>query len=958
MFSRLDISLLVPGLPFDGRTLETRSLGGSESAGIYMARALAREGARLMVFCNTPTPSSDADGVQYVPAALRRNFVKETPHDVSIVQRGSEPFGRRSSARLNMVWCHDLAGRREQASFRGALWNVDRVVVLSRFMRDQYKEVYGLDDEAFLESRNGIDQSLFRELARNGIARDRKKLIYAARPERGLDLLLRDVMPRLLARDPELRLYIAGYEGPRDHFGDFDAECEALSAELGDRVVRLGSLTKRELAAHYLSAGVYLYPTPSSALPGFREVSCISAMECQAAGLPIVTSRLGALPETIAPGAGVLLDQDPSQPEQRRAYVEQFSASVLRLVADDDAWRAASDAGLARARDLDWSDVAKEWLAEFERLLRAGSSSRERLVREFCRRSDLVAAECLLERAANDPAASAAERQRLSKLLERASSPADGAGRPAPSRSAAERFLHAREWLAERGEGVEVALHYPCGDGRVTRELARELPDLRLHGVDGDRDAIAGARRLEDSGEAGASFSVWAYDSGEPILPAAGQLFDCVVLDDALAGVREPWKLLERVERQVRLGGDVYLSVPFGPREPGPRRSYWSFDAHDLRDMLGSKPGLQIEAIFVEEQPTSGDPVGFWRVSYGADHAPVTEIDVERHLWLQRPRHSVSAAIIAGPGAEETLHWTLRSIRGVCDEIVIADCGMSDEARRIASQYDVRLIAGVDPKQEGFETARNLALNAGSCDWCLWLDTDEKLVGAESLSKYLRENSYHCYGLKQHHFTCDGEPSFEVPPRLFRRRPYHGKTLRFWGAIHELPELALNEGAGPSAYLSDVHIAHLGYVVESVRRERFRRNLPLLDLDRARYPGRLANRFYLLRESMNMVRYALRQNGGRIDDAIKAKCREIVAIYRAQVLGTELDARREGLRYYSEALGFLGEGFEVALHLEADRQQAAQQRVETFRFASSEDLQAVLTYEVQQKAGPCELSWW
>src|SRR6185436_15150398 len=99
------------------------------------------------------------------------------------------------------------------------------------------------------------------------------------------------------------------------------------------------------------------------------EVSCISAMECQAAGLPLVTTGIGALSETVAPGAGVLVTRDPSDPRDLPSYVEEFGAAALELVRDDAVWNRASARGLKRACQLDWSGVAREWLTEFERLI-------------------------------------------------------------------------------------------------------------------------------------------------------------------------------------------------------------------------------------------------------------------------------------------------------------------------------------------------------------------------------------------------------------------------------------------------------------------------------------------------------------------------------------------------------------------------------------------------------------
>ena len=120
--------------------------------------------------------------------------------------------------------------------------------------------------------------------------------------------------------------------------------------------------------------------------------------------------------------------------------------------------------------------------------------------------------------------------------------------------------------------------------------------------------------------------------------------------------------------------------------------------------------------------------VGWHIVEYTADHQPCRPIDMARHLRLQRPRQTLSANIIAGRGAEETLHWCLRSIKNVVDEIVIVDTGMSSEGRRIAERYTARIVPGPDPKVEGFEAPRNVGLPHCRMDWVLWIDTDEKLV--------------------------------------------------------------------------------------------------------------------------------------------------------------------------------------------------------------------------------------
>jgi 2-polyprenyl-3-methyl-5-hydroxy-6-metoxy-1,4-benzoquinol methylase len=841
--------------------------------------------------------------------------------------------------------------------------------------------VYKLDENAFLLSRNGIDLTLFHELRRSGVTRDRKKLIYAARPERGLDLLLRDIMPRLVAKDKDLRLYIASYDNRPQDWGTFYAECHHLAAAFGDRVVQVGCLPKRDLYGHYLSAGVYVYPTPSPVLSNFREVSCISAMECQAAGLPIVTTAMGALPETIAPGAGALIGKDPSLPSDREAYAKEFTERVLELVNDDAAWGAASARGMAHAEALDWSAVAREWLAEFEPLIRGANDSPERLIRHFWRTSDIVAAKRILSQTAGDQG-NVAQTEELQKLV----SPWTFMEEPDGYRKQYERigsghddfvyqatpeeprFLLLESWLREHIE-IGTVLDYGCGHGAYAINLAQRLPHLRIHGADIDRFGVEMATTW--AAKLGVAervtFSVWTHDHPQPVasdpaVPCAW--FDCALLQEVLEHVPEPWAVLERVERQVRPGGKVYFTVPFGPWEFMSYRTYphrchlWHFDAHDLGDMLQSKPDFQVEAFHFGDSPFGGEPLGWWIGTYRADHKPVPPVDLERHVWLQRPRQSVSVAIIAGPDSEETLHWTLRSIQDIADEIVLADCGMSHEASRIAAEYAVRIVPGVDPKTQGFERARNIALDACACDWCLWIDTDEKLVGAQALEKYLRDNVYQGYGIRQHHFACDVSIPADIPVRLFRRRPYQGRALRFWGAIHEHPELGVDQGSGPIIVLRDVHIGHVGYVVESTRRQRFIRNRPLLRLDQQRYPERLLQKHFILRDNIHMVRYALEQNGGLVDEQVRARCRETVELYQKHFLGKPHHMNRDSLPYYSEALGVLGEGFEAAFQVEADKVEAKPNGAERYRFASAEDFCTELERRAKEKTQRFDSQWW
>jgi hypothetical protein len=240
----LDIAMLVPGLPFDGDTLKRHSLGGSETAGLCLARELAHLGHHVVMFANCERPGT-YDGVLYRKLEDFIDYAAQAPHDVTVIQRAPEIFRARMNSRLNVLWCHDLAQGRVGDIFKAALWNVDKVAVLSDFMARQYEEAYhDVPEEVLWRTRNGIDLDVV--AAAPSLPRDRNRLIFSARPERGLDLLVDRIFPTLLMKRSNLRLSIASYNNRVSHLQPFYDQIARRIAEFGERVTVLPPLPKAD----------------------------------------------------------------------------------------------------------------------------------------------------------------------------------------------------------------------------------------------------------------------------------------------------------------------------------------------------------------------------------------------------------------------------------------------------------------------------------------------------------------------------------------------------------------------------------------------------------------------------------------------------------------------------------------------------------------------------------------
>jgi glycosyltransferase involved in cell wall biosynthesis len=139
-------------------------------------------------------------------------------------------------------------------------------------------------------------------------------------PEKGLDVAIQ------AAAEAGVRLRIAG-EGPSV------GELSALASRIGAPVELLGRLGRPELAELMRGAAMLVMPSR------YHEFSPYAALEAMAAGVPVVASRLGGLPELLGPER-CLAPNDPGS----------FAARMLELWDDPGRRRSEGEALLARVR--------------------------------------------------------------------------------------------------------------------------------------------------------------------------------------------------------------------------------------------------------------------------------------------------------------------------------------------------------------------------------------------------------------------------------------------------------------------------------------------------------------------------------------------------------------------------------------------------------------------------------
>jgi glycosyltransferase involved in cell wall biosynthesis len=179
---------------------------------------------------------------------------------------------------------------------------------------------------------------------------------------------------------------------------------------------------------------------------------------------------------------------------------------------------------------------------------------------------------------------------------------------------------------------------------------------------------------------------------------------------------------------------------------------------------------------------------------------------------------------------EEMLPRCLAAAAHGVDEMVIVDTGSRDRTVEIAASFGARIIH--HEWTGDFSEARNLALDAATGDWLVWLDADEVFVGEDA--RALRELAGHtwreCFRMEMiHHLgdVDDGDRAKHATWRMCRNRPEY----RFTERVHEqitqtFPAYLLDERFEHT----NVRIDHFGYLGQvRVDRGKSDRNMALLE---------------------------------------------------------------------------------------------------------------------------------
>lgn len=371
------IFLDVSAWDYDVASPSVRPLGGSQSAMCYLATALAACGEQVTTLTATSRPRQ-VNGVRCLQFENIPREVFAPADTVTVVLNGPADMGQLvretvPSGQVVVLWNQHAHDQPAISALRdpGCLACWDHIVCVSDWQKRTCHTQLGIPLGKMEVLRNGIApvfERVFDDAGQLAAAKSgQPRLVYTSTPFRGLEVLVA-CMPAISRKHPGCRLdvfssmqvyYQAAESDPYQPLYD---QCRATAG-----VNYRGSLGQAALAQELAGASILAYPNV------FPETSCIAVMEALAAGLRVVTSDLGALPETCAGFAQLI------PPPSAERTVEQFAIdfawgldqALNELAADPAGWSQrqfaqAEAIGKRYSYDVragEWIAAAKGWLA-------------------------------------------------------------------------------------------------------------------------------------------------------------------------------------------------------------------------------------------------------------------------------------------------------------------------------------------------------------------------------------------------------------------------------------------------------------------------------------------------------------------------------------------------------------------------------------------------------------------
>jgi glycosyltransferase involved in cell wall biosynthesis len=235
-----------------------------------------------------------------------------------------------------------------------------KIIAVSHFTKRELLEYYKVPEEKIRVIHNGVDVNKFKPAQDKnkikqelGLSPDDLTILSVGRlyARKGLFTLIESV-PAVIRRFKNAKFLISG-KGQSDEMRKLIAYAEKIGVK--DNIIFTGYYPDKKLPRLYQAADVFAFST-------FYEHHPFAVLEALSTGLPVVTTSVGGIPETIESGKNGFL-VEPFNPKQ-------FADRILYSLGHP---AEASEMGLLARKTIleqfDWRIVVKDVLRVYDEVL-------------------------------------------------------------------------------------------------------------------------------------------------------------------------------------------------------------------------------------------------------------------------------------------------------------------------------------------------------------------------------------------------------------------------------------------------------------------------------------------------------------------------------------------------------------------------------------------------------------
>jgi glycosyltransferase involved in cell wall biosynthesis len=297
-------------------------------------------------------------GTEILMEGLKKYTNIDQYDNINILSSTPDPEKIRYTKK-NILWQHlnysdeSLAPMRDPAFMKA----INATAYVSHWQLEKFRYLFQVPLSNAHVIRNAIEPIEFKPKSKDG----KLKLIYTSTPFRGLSILL-DVMEILNRDDIELDVYSStsvygsGYE--THYYRVYD---ELFSRAKNTKNVNyMGYASNEDVRKAVQDSHIFSYPSI------FEETACLAMIEAGAAGCSLVTTDLGALPETGGMYAKMMTIKS-DEVDIKISYAQHLNQAI------NDYWDKSNQEMLKEQSNYfnkfySWERRAKEWNEFFEKV--------------------------------------------------------------------------------------------------------------------------------------------------------------------------------------------------------------------------------------------------------------------------------------------------------------------------------------------------------------------------------------------------------------------------------------------------------------------------------------------------------------------------------------------------------------------------------------------------------------